>query len=85
MITILPSNKLIQSKIQKYSLQKKFEKQIKLLAKSPLHPSLNAALLSPKEYGIYSFRIDIKFRALYIFHKKLNAIEIINITVHYHP
>lgn len=84
MVTILPSNKLVQSKIQKYSLQKKFDKQVKLFSQDPSHPSLNTELLTPKEYGVYSFRIDRKFRALYVYHGNLNAIEIINITVHYH-
>jgi len=84
MITILPLNKLVQSRIQKYSLQKKFNKQIGLLSQNPSHPSLNTELPSPKEYGIYSFRIDLKYRALYIYNKALNAIEVINITVHYH-
>ena len=83
MITILPSNKLVVAKIQKYSLQKKFDKQVQLFSQNPLHPSLNTELLAPKEYGIYSFRIDLKFRALYIYHKELHAIEVINITVHY--
>jgi len=84
MLTILILNKLVQSRIQKYSLHKKFVKQIKLLSQDASHPSLNTELLSPKEYGIYSFRIDLKYRALFIYHKPQNAIEVINITVHYH-
>jgi len=84
MLTILILNKLVQSRIQKYSIQKKFDKQLKLFSQNPSHPSLNVELLSPREYGIYSFRIDIKYRALFIYHKPQNAIEVINITVHYH-
>jgi len=84
MFTILSLNASILSKIQKYNLQKKFNKQLKLFSQNPLHPSLNVELLIPKEYGIYSFRIDLKFRALYIYHKNTNVVEIINITVHYH-
>lgn len=84
MIIVLPPNKLVIEKLRKHGLQKKFDKQIIFFSQNPLHPSLNCELLIPKEYGVYSFRIDRKFRALYIYHKDLSAIEIINITVHYH-
>jgi len=70
--------------LRKYRLQSKFEKQIKLLTENPKHPSLNLELLEPKKYGIYSFRIDRKFRALLIFRQDKNILEILNITVHYH-
>ena len=84
MVTILPSNKLVILKIKKYGLQKKFDKQVELLSQNPSHPSLNIELLIPKEYGIYSFRVGHKFRALYVYNAKLNTIEILNVTVHYH-
>jgi Txe/YoeB family toxin of Txe-Axe toxin-antitoxin module len=81
---ILPLSKLIEKKIKKYNLQVKFSKQLKLLSLNPKHPSLNVELLEPKEFGIYSFRIDRKFRGLFIFREDKKALEIINITVHYH-
>ena len=81
---ILPLSKLIGKKIKKYNLQVKFSKQLKLLSLNPKHPSLNVELLEPKEFGIYSFRIDRKFRGLFIFREDKKALEIINITVHYH-
>ena len=83
MFKILPLSKKIQKLLQKHSLKKKFEKQIKLLAQNPKHPSLHLELLEPKEYGIYSFRIDRKFRALLFFHSR-EKVEILNITIHYH-
>lgn len=83
MIKILPLNNKVKKKIKHFSLQKKFEKQIILLLKNPKHPSLNLELLEPKEYGIYSFRIDIKYRGLFIFRDDKQAIEVINITLHY--
>jgi Txe/YoeB family toxin of Txe-Axe toxin-antitoxin module len=81
---ILPLSKLIEKKIKKYNLQVKFSKQLKLLCLNPKHPSLKVELLEPKEFGIYSFRIDRKFRGLFIFREDKKALEIINITVHYH-
>jgi len=53
---VLPINSRLQKLLQKYSLQTKFEKQIKLLSENPGHPSLNLELLEPKIYGIYSIR-----------------------------
>jgi plasmid maintenance system killer protein len=81
---ILPLSKLIKKKIKKYNLQVKFSKQLKLLSLNPKHPSLNIELLEPKKFGVYSFRIDRKFRGLFIFRDDKNALEVINITVHYH-
>ena len=83
MINVLPLNKGLIKKIKKYNIEKKFLKQLNLLKNNPHHPSLKVKLLEPKEYGIYSFRIDKKFRALFIFRREERAIEIINITVHY--
>ncbi|OGG14265.1 hypothetical protein A2773_06630 [Candidatus Gottesmanbacteria bacterium RIFCSPHIGHO2_01_FULL_39_10] len=80
----LPLSDLVTKKIRKYSLQKKFDKQIALLTKNPRHPSLHVELLEPKSEGIYSFRIDRKFRTLFFLRPDTKTIEILNITVHYH-
>lgn len=84
MIKILPLSTKILKLLQKHHLQKKFEKQLKLLEANPRHPSLHLELLEPKKYGIYSFRVDRKFRALFIFRPDQNSLEILNLTVHYH-
>lgn len=80
---ILALSKKVKEKIKKHNLQKKFNKQIELLKADPKHPSLNVELLEPKEYGIYSFRIDQKYRGLFIFRQDKQQIEIIAVTVHY--
>ena len=80
---ILPLSEKVKKKIEKHNLQSKFDKQIKLFKQNPKHPSLNVELLEPKEYGIYSFRIDKKYRGLFIFRPDKQAIEILTITVHY--
>ncbi|MBW7960261.1 type II toxin-antitoxin system RelE/ParE family toxin [Patescibacteria group bacterium] len=83
MFQILPLSKKVEEKVNRFSLQKKFRKQLSLLSENPSHPSLNTELLEPKEYGIYSFRIDLKYRALFIFHDDKKTIEVLNITAHY--
>jgi len=83
MMKILPISDKISRKLKKCNLSAKFQKQIRFLAENPNHPSLNVELLKPKQYGIYSFRIDRKYRALFIFRPDLNALEILNITLHY--
>ena len=83
MIKILPLSSKLDDKVKKYQLEKKFDKQIILLSENPRHPSLNLELLQPKQHGIYSFRIDRKFRSIFIFRPDLEAIEILNITVYY--
>ena len=61
---------------------KKWEKAKKLFEKDPFHPSLNTELLEPKHRMIYSFRIDKKFRALFIYLPD-DKVEIIAATKHY--
>lgn len=83
MIAILPLFPRLAAKLKKYSLEKKFQKQCTLLSKNPKHPSLHVELLEPKQHGIYSFRIDRKYRALFFFRQDNATIEIIAITIHY--
>lgn len=80
---VLPSNKLVLKKLKKYGLTRKYAKQIKLLESNIYHPSLNVELLEPKKMGIYSFRIDRKYRGIFIFRKKNEVLEVLNVTVHY--
>jgi plasmid maintenance system killer protein len=82
-VEVLPSNELILKKLKKFGLINKYTKQVKLLESNIYHPSLNVELLEPKKMGIYSFRIDRKYRAIFIFRKKSEVIEVLNVTVHY--
>ena len=81
--SILPLNPKIEVRIIKFRLERKFKKQINILAENSSYPSLNVELLNPKEMGIYSFRIDRRYRALFIFRRDSQAIEVLNITMHY--
>lgn len=64
------------------NLEKKFLKQKALFEKNPFHTSLHTELLEPKHMRFWSFRVDRKYRAIFIFREK-DAIEIIEINNHY--
>lgn len=78
---IKPLEKHVIDRITKWRLGKKWEKAIFFLITNPRQPSLNIELMEPKHRGIYSFRLDKKYRALYFVDG--NAIEIFQITKHY--
>lgn len=80
---VLPFDKDISKYLSSRGLEKKFEKQISFLINNPRHPSLNLELLEPKDKGIYSFRINIKYRVLFFYRVDLDAIEILAVTDHY--
>lgn len=52
-------------------------------SQNPIHPSLNVELLEPRQHSVYSFRIDRKYRALFIYRPDQNGIEVIAIARHY--
>ena len=65
-----------------HGLAKKWQKAKALLENNPFHASLNTELLEPKHRAIYSFRLDKKYRALFI-HLGGGVIEVFAITKHY--
>jgi Txe/YoeB family toxin of Txe-Axe toxin-antitoxin module len=71
----------LKEKLKKHNLEKKFKKAKQLFENNPFHPSLNTELLELKHLKIYSFRIDKKYRAIFIIVD--NNAEIIAITNHY--
>jgi len=68
--------------LRKHGLVKKWEKAKSLFENDPYHPSLNTELLQPKHRLIYSFRIDKKYRALFICLPE-DKVEVIAVTKHY--
>jgi len=79
---ILSLHPEIKKYLQNKSLDKKFKKQKKLLEGNLFHPSLDTELLEPRKMRIWSFRIDRKYRAIFVFRKK-DTIEIIDVNNHY--
>lgn len=81
-MTVLPVHSEIVEYLVKRGLIKKFEKQVKLFQINPFYPSLETELLEPKHLRFWSFRVDKKYRAVFIFREK-NVVEIINVNNHY--
>jgi len=79
---ILPIHPEIRKYLEVKNIEKKFEKQKNLFEENPFYPSLKTELLEPRKMRIWSFRIDRKYRAIFIFRGK-DAIEIIDINDHY--
>ena len=76
----------LRSDILKYlrarRLLKKWEKASALFEQNIRHPSLNVELLEPHWRGIYSFRIDRKYRALFFITTR-GTTEVFSVTNHY--
>jgi len=72
----------IQAYLQAHGLLKKWQKAKALFENDPTHPSLNTELLEPRNRLIYSFRLDSKYRAIFI-RPSGDAIEIVAVTKHY--
>jgi Txe/YoeB family toxin of Txe-Axe toxin-antitoxin module len=74
---ILPLYPSIAKYLQRRRLLEKFYKQKSLFEQNPFHSSLATELLEPKRMRIWSFRIDNKYRAIFIFREK-DTIEILD-------
>jgi len=72
----------INAYIKEHGLSRKWKKAKTLFEHDSAHPSLNTELLEPKHRRIYSFRLDMKYRALFICPDQ-DRVEIIAVTNHY--
>jgi len=79
---VKPLRKDLVRYLQKHNLTRKFAKQFKIFSENPRHPSLHTEILQPKTLRIYSFRIDLHYRAIFIF-SSMDEVEIIDINPHY--
>lgn len=64
-----------------HKLEKKWDKASRLFNENIRHPSLEVELLEPHWRGIYSFRINKKYRVLFFIID--SVAEIFKITNHY--
>ncbi len=78
---IKPINDRVRGQASRYGLMTVFQKQLLMFMVNPRHPGLRTEKLEPKNVGLYSFRIDRKFRA--IFRIRDGQAEIISISHHY--
>lgn len=81
-MTILPLRRDLVRYLDRHQLRKKWSKQKKLLENNWRHASLHTELLEPKDLRIYSFRLDRKYRAIFVFVDD-DTIEVIDLTSHY--
>lgn len=79
---IKPLHKDVAAYLQKHRLVSKWDKASRLFQNDMRHPSLETELLEPHWHGIYSFRVDKKYRALFFIGRDGNA-EVFRITNHY--
>ncbi|MDP2788683.1 MAG: hypothetical protein Q8O46_01345 [bacterium] len=77
--------KIVTPKVWRYivlhRLESKWSKCVVLFSNNPKHPSLHTELLEPKEEMIFSFRLDKKYRALFMI--KNTTAFVFRITNHY--
>lgn len=76
-----PLNLELLKYLRKHNLDKKINRQLLILQNNPRHPSLHTEILEPKSRKIYSFRVDLKYRA--IFFVRDGAIEVVDVNDHY--
>lgn len=79
---ILPLHPEIVEYLEKRGLVAKFEKQKRLFEHNLFHPSLNTELTEPRVMKIWSFRVDLKYRAIFIF-RDGETVEILDVNNHY--
>ena len=79
---ILPLHREIVAYLQQRELAREYEKQKTFFERNPSHPDLETELLEPRHLRIWSFRIDRKYRASFVFRDK-NTVEIIDVNNHY--
>ncbi|OGI60867.1 hypothetical protein A2641_01840 [Candidatus Nomurabacteria bacterium RIFCSPHIGHO2_01_FULL_37_25] len=77
--------KIVTPKVERYivlhGLQSKWKKCEALFIENPKHPSLHTELLEPKYEMIFSFRLDRKYRALFMI--KNSVAFVFRVTNHY--
>ncbi|OIP41233.1 hypothetical protein AUJ95_03650 [Candidatus Desantisbacteria bacterium CG2_30_40_21] len=79
---ILPLHSALERYLQKHRLTRRWQKQLQLFEQNWRHTGLRTEMLEPKELRIYSFRVDLQYRAVFVFADK-ETVEIIDINNHY--
>ena len=79
---VLPLHPGVQRYLEARKLRRKFEKQKALFEQNPFHRSLYTELLEPRAMRVWSFRVDRKYRALFIF-RDATEVEVIDVNNHY--
>lgn len=80
-MALLPLRGDLEEYLEDHQLTNKWTKARRLFEQNIRHPSLNVELMEPRWRGIYSFRIDRKYRALFFLVD--GKAEVFAITKHY--
>ena len=80
-MVIEPLRKDLEDYLVLHGLIVQFKKCKVLFEQNIRHPSLHTELLEPRWRGIYSFRLDKKYRALFFITN--GKVEVFQITSHY--
>ena len=78
---IKPLRADLKKYVEQHNLFEKWAKAKRLLKEDIRYPSLRVELLEPHSHGIYSFRLDKKYRALFFITD--GRAEVFQITKHY--
>jgi Txe/YoeB family toxin of Txe-Axe toxin-antitoxin module len=78
---IKPLRRDLERFLQEHNLADRWEKTKRLFEGNIRHPSLHVELLEPRWRGIYSFRLDKRYRVLFFIAEK--RAEVFQITMHY--
>jgi plasmid maintenance system killer protein len=81
-MNVFPIHRDISEYLKKHNLEKKFFKQLNLFLMDISYPSLEVELLEPKHLKFWSFRVDKKYRAIFIFRDN-KMIEVLDVNKHY--
>lgn len=77
-----PLRKDLQRYLIRHNLSNKFTKQLSYFLADPTHPSLNTEKIGIRRLEAYSFRIDRKYRVIFIYNSD-ESIEVVDINNHY--
>ncbi len=79
---LLPVHPEILEYAKTRQLTRTLQKQSQLFIANANHPSLHVELLEPKPLKIFSFRVNKKYRAIFIY-RGPDVVEILDVNNHY--
>lgn len=79
---VLPLKPRLEMFLKRRNLLAQYEKQKTLFELNPRHPGLHSERLEPAIFNVCGFRINKKFRALFVYHDR-NTVEVIDVNNHY--
>lgn len=79
---LLPIHTEIVEYLEARQLVRVFEKQCRLFMSDSKHPSLHTEVLEPKQLKLFSFRVNKKYRAIFIY-RGPDVAEILDVNNHY--